>query len=203
MAETINLDQLDESLIEEVVEINPNLNPMDAPAPPDDGTYRVKLFPIESSEVEVKETNSSSPKPFIGFRFSGAIIAEGTPNNNKRLFSRVNTLVFDGKSEMAQYIKIIKGDTAEARQFVGGLTNYVSLAKAFKEALSGEPIIKIKTKWVAAAKDEKTGKYVTVKSGQKNFPPKKGGGFEHVVVDPKSGAEVVAQATIVDIFPDK
>lgn len=204
-----DLDQLDETQVSEIVEINPDLNALEAPPPVEDGTWRTKLLPLDTSAIEVKTTNpkkGGNPQPFIGFRFSGAVISEGTPNNNKRIFGRVNTLVFDGKSEIAQYIKIAKGDTPEARALVRTLDNYVKLSKSFRDTLAAEPIIKVKTKWVAQAKDtDDKGNvtYRTVLSGMKNFPPKPGGGFEHIILDKKSGQEVAAQAVIVDIFPDK
>ncbi len=209
MADTpqkFDLDQLDETLVEEVIEINGEANAMEGPAPVDDGVHRVKLLPIESSEVEVKTTNpkkGGTPTEYIGFRFSGSVIDEGGPNNNKRIFGRVNTLVFDGKSEMAQYIKVARGGGPDAVAFVSGLNNYVKLAKAFKETLAAEPIIKVKTRWVASRKED-DGSYKTVLSGQKKFPPRKDGkGFENVIFDQKSGAEINAQVEIVDIYPDK
>ncbi len=201
-----DLDTLDASLVEEIIEINGEANAMEGPAPVDDGVHRVKLLPLESSEVEVKETNpkkGGTPTPYIGFRFSGSVIDEGGPNNNKRIFGRVNTLVFDGKSEMAQYIKVAKGGGPDAVAYVSTLNNYVKLAQAFKEVLASEPIIKVKTRWVAARKEE-DGSYKTVLSGQKKFPQRADGkGYQSTIFDQKSQAEINAQVEIVDIFPDK
>lgn len=201
----LDLDALDVSALEEDVEINPEANPMDAPAPPDDGTHRVKLLPLASGQVKVKETRGEKKTPFIPMKFSGVILAEGTRNNNKRIFGNVTTLVFDGKSEMAYIILKAKGATAEAKKYVAGLTNFGKLAQAFKSTLAAEPIIKVKTRWVAQRKiTDANGdtKYENVLSGQKNFPKNPDGTYRHVVFDKVTQSEVTAQAQIEDYFVD-
>ena len=206
MAETsFDLDAVDESLIQEVVDINPDINPNDAPAPVDDGTYRVKFD--QNFTYDYKETNNDAKTPFVTFKFSGTILAEGTRATNRKFFFQENTLVFDGKNQLAYVIRMALGDTAEARQYVKGLTNYVLLAKAFKQILASEPTIRVSSKWVASRKIEGGGKngrdkYEVVKSGQKNFPPDGNGGFKHVINDPKTGTEVAARAEVQDFFPD-
>lgn len=205
--QTFDLDAIDEFMVQEVVDINPDVNPNDAPPPPDDNTWRVKLLPLEGSQVEVRYTQNESETPFIPFQYSGVIIAEGNKNNNRRLFGRDNTLVFDGKSNLAHIIKVARGDDAAARAFVKGLDNYVKLAKAFKDTLAAEPIIKIRTQWQAQRKIEGGGKngkdkYEIVKSGQKNFPPDGFGGYKHVIYDSKTSTEVSARAVMVDFLPD-
>lgn len=209
---TIDLDALDESLIEEVVEINPDVNPMEAPPPPDDGVHRVKFIPVASGPVEVRETNNEAKTAFIQVKFSAVILAEGTKNNNKRVFAQENTLVFDGKNKLAYIIQQIRGNGSEAKQYTATLNNYVKLAKAFRAELAGEPTARLKTKWVAQRKivgGGKNGKdaYETVLEGQKNFPlvdPKDASkGHRHIVFDKKSGQEVSAQAVIQDYFPDQ
>lgn len=204
---TIDLDSLDGSAVEETIEINGDVNPLEAPAPVDDGTHRIKLL-LDTSTFKQSETapkNGGSGKPFISCQFSGQVIAEGTKNNNKRVFGRVNTLVFDGKSEMAYIIRMVHGDTPEARQYVSTLTNYVDLAKAFRDSLASEPIIRATTKWVAQRKEEgKNGKdvYSNVRSGQKNFPPDGQGGYKHIILDTKTQTEVSARAEVTNYLPD-
>lgn len=198
----IDLDALDDSAIEEEVSIDPNADPMAKPAPVDDGWHRVKLTALDSSQVEVKETKGNSPRPYIGFKFNGKVLAEGTPNNNKRVFGNVTTLVFDGKSEMARIIQVSRGNTPEAKAYVSTLNNFGKLAKAFRAELAGEPIIKVKTRWVAQRKLE-NGNYENVKSVQATFPRKKDGlGYDHVIFDTKTQSEVSAQAVIQDYGPD-
>jgi hypothetical protein len=208
----VDLDTLDSSLVEEKVELNPDANPMEAPPPVDDGVHRVKLVldPASWTHSETKANKSGEKRSYLSCQFYGVVIAEGTKNNNKRLFGRVNTLVFDGKSEMAYILLQVYGgkDNAEARAKIAALDNYVKLAQAFKQALAGEPIVKVSTKWVArynaGTKDEPD--YKTALSGQANFPavdpkdPSKG--KRHIINVPKVG-EVAAQAQIQDYFPDK
>lgn len=207
----VDLDSIDGSLIAESIEINVEANPLEAPPPVQDGVARYKLLLQDDSweQRETKENKQGNKTTFLMVKFSGQNIMEGTQDNNKRVFNIVNTLVFDGKSEMAYILIKALGDTAEAKQFVGGLKNYVELAKAFKDVLKGEPIIRIETKWVAQRKVEVEGqktKYEPVLSGQRNFPPVDpkdlSKGYRHVIVDPKTKTEVAAQAVIQDYFAD-
>lgn len=206
----VDLDSLDASTLAETVEINPDINPLAAPAPADDGKYRVKLLAADSGWTS-KTTNNATKTPFLMTKFSAQILAEGTKNNNKRAFSQVNTLVFDGKSEMAYILRMVYGDTPEARAAVSKLNNYISLAQAFKQALAAEPTIQIKGRWEAQrVETDKDGNktYSTVRTGQRNFPPildgdgKPTGEFNHVLFDEKTQSEVSAQFVIKDYFPD-
>lgn len=206
----IDLDAQDFSTAEEI-SINTDINPLEAPPPVDDGVHRVKLILDNSSfeQRETKENKQGNKTTFIMCKFSGQVLADGTRNNNKRVFNLVNTLVFDGKSEMAYIIRKALGDTPEAKAQVEGLKNYGQLATAFRDTLASEPIIRVETKWVAQRKVSEEGKkdkYETVLSGQKNFPlvdpkdPSKG--HRHVIVDPKTKTEIAAQAVIQDYFAD-
>ena len=204
-AQSINLDEVDASLVEESITISADVNPMEAPAPIGDGVHRVKLVGAnEWFQSETKPKGSNEPTTFFKTQFSGIVISDDPKQNNKRVFGRVNTLTFDGKNEMAYIMLQILGgkDNPEARAYVEGLTNIRDLATAFKQALAGEPIIKLSTKWVAQYKVEEGGKdvYKTYLSGQANFP-KVNGVPQHVVNAPRIG-EVVAQAQIQDYFPD-
>lgn len=216
MSETIqnlNLDDIDSSLIEETIEISADANPLAAPAPVDDGVHRVKLAVVENS-WEGKETRpnktTGNSQAYISCKVTGTVIAEGTKNNNKRLFENLNTLVFDGKSVMGYILLQVWGgkDNAQARHKLEQLKNYVDLAKEFKKILSSEPIVKVSTKWVARynAGDKDDPDYKTALSGQKNFPMLKPGspeaGFNHIV-QVKNHGEASAQAVIQDYFPDK
>lgn len=205
-AQSVDLDTVDANLVEENITISADANPMEAPAPVNDGVHRVKL--VGATEWFQSETvpkkSGGEPTTFFKTQFSGIIVSDDPKENNKRVFGRVNTLTFDGKNEMAYIMLQILGgkDNPEARKYVEGLTNIRDLATAFKQALAGEPIIKLSTKWVAQYKVEEGGKdvYKTYLSGQANFP-KVGGVPQHVVNAPRIG-EVVAQAQIQDYFPD-
>lgn len=205
-ATKVDLDQIDSSLIEEVIELNPDANPMEAPPPVDDGTWRVKL--TGASDWNTKDTNAKAgrePQTYLSTQFSGQVIAEGTPNNNKRVFGRVNTLVFDGKSEMAYILLQIYGgkNNPAARAKVEALKKFTDLAKAFRDAVAGEPIIKVVTKWKARynAGTKEAPDYKTALSGQSNFPSDGKGGRLHVV-NVKGVGDVAAQAEIQDYLPD-
>lgn len=207
----VDLDSLDGNLIQEEININPDINPLEAPPPVADGIHRFKLILQNDSweKRETKENKQGNKVTFIMVKFSGACVEEGSQDNNKRVFNIVNTLVFDGKSEMAYIIKMALGNTPEANTYVAGLKNYADLAKAFRDVLASEPIIKIQTKWVAQRKISEEGKkdkYETVLSGQRNFPPVDPKdltkGYRHIIVDPKTKTEVAAQAVIQDYLAD-
>lgn len=206
-AVSVDLDQIDSSLIAENITLNPDVNPMEAPPPVDDGTHRVKLVGatdwVNKDTKPNKQGNSTS---YLSTKFSAIVIAEGTKNNNKRVFKNwVSTLVFDGKNEMGYILLQIFGgkNNPEARQKVAALTNYVDLAKAFRTALAAEPIIRVSTKWVASynAGTKEEPDYKTAKTGQKTFPSNGAGG--HIpVVEVKGVGEVRAVAEIQDYFPE-
>ena len=204
-AQQVDLDTVDASLVEESITISADANPLEAPAPIGDGVHRVKLVgATEWFQSETKPKGNNEPTTFFKTQFNGIVVSDDPKENNKRVFGRVNTLTFDGKNEMAYIMLQILGgkDNAEARAYVEGLTNIRDLATAFKQAIAGEPIIKLSTKWVAQYKTEEGGKevYKTYLSGQANFP-KVNGVPQHVVNAPRIG-EVVAQAQIQDYFPD-
>lgn len=207
----VSLDELDARMVEEKIEINPEANPMEAPPPPDDGIHRVKLV-LDTNSWEQKETKpgkDGKKRAYLSCQFYGVIVAEGTKNNNKRVFGRVNTLVFDGKNEMAYILlQALGGKTnPQAVNTVTKLENYIELAKAFQQVLAGEPIVRVETQWVARynAGTKEDPDYKTAKSGQKNFPlvdPKDlSKGYRHIV-EVRGHGEVNAQAVIQDYFPD-
>jgi hypothetical protein len=207
--EKINLDDLDASLVEEKIAIDPELNPMDAPPPASDGIHRVRLvLDTDSwSNKETKPMKDGGRRAFLTCKGYGVILAEGTPDNNKRLFFNVNTLVFDGKCEMAYILQMALGNTPEAKESVRKLENYVELAKAFQRVLAGEPVVRAESQWVARynAGDKDKPDYKTVKSSQKNFPlidPKDPSKGHRHVIDVKGFGEVTAQAVIQNWFPD-
>ena len=206
VAQKIDLDNIDSSLVEEKVELNPDANPMEAPPPVDDGTWRVKLVGADDwTPGDTKPNKNGESRAYLKTKFSGIVIAEGTPNNNKRVFQNVNTLSFDGKSEMAYILLQIYGGkgSAQARKKIEDIKNYVDLAKAFRTAIAAEPIIKIKTKWSARynAGTKDAPDYKVYLSGQSNFPSNGAGGKLNVV-SVKGAGDISAQANIEDYFPD-
>lgn len=205
-ASSVDLDNIDSSLIAENIELNPDANPMEAPPPVDDGTHRVKLIgATDWNQKDTKPNKNGETTTYLATQFSGVVIAEGTKNNNKRVFGRVNTLVFDGKSEMAYILLQIYGgkNNPEARAKIEALTKFTDLAKAFRNAIAGEPIIKISTKWTARynAGTTEAPDYKTALSGQSNFPSNGQGGKNHIF-NVKGVGDVAAQAAIQDYFPD-
>jgi hypothetical protein len=205
VATKVDLDSIDSSLVEESIVLNPDANPMEAPPPVDDGTWRIKLTGADDwTNKDTKPNKNGESTSYLATQFSGIVIAEGTKNNNKRVFGRVNTLVFDGKSEMAYILLQIYGGkaSAEARAKVEALKNYVDLAKAFRAAVAGEPIIRVSTKWVARynAGTKEAPDYKVALSGQSNFPSDNAGG-RVPVVQVRGVGDVRAQAEIQDYFP--
>ena len=196
----VDLDSYDESLVQEQIEINPDINPNAGPLPISDGKHRVRLvFDPEGTTSSV--TNSAAATPFISCQFSAVVLDDG-PEKNRRTFSKVNTLVFDGKSEMGRIIQVARGDDQAARDYVRTLTNYVALAKAFREALATEPVVEVRTRWEAQAKNLETGKWDVVKAGQKQFPSDGHGGYIPTIQlgEKYDNKEVNAKAVIKDYF---
>lgn len=206
-AEVVDLDTLDSSLVEEKIEINTDANPMEAPAPVNDGLHRVKLTgATDWAMAETKPNKQGDSTTYLKTQFSGIVVSEDPKQNNKRVFGRVNTLTYDGKNEMAYIILQSLGGSKneQAVKFVKSLTNINELAKAFRSCVASEVIIQVETKWVAqynAGTKEKP-EYKTYLSGQAQFPNDGNGGKRHIVQVPKVG-EISAQAVIQDYFPDK
>jgi len=206
LATRVNLDDIDASRVEEQVILNPDANPMEAPPPVDDGTWRVKLVGADDwTPGETKKNKNGETREYLKTKFSGIVIAEGTPNNNKRVFVNVNTLSFDGKSEMAYILLQILGgkNNPQARQAIEGIKTYVDLARAFRTAIAGEPIIKVKTKWTARynAGTREEPDYKCHISGQASFPSNGSGGRLNIV-SVKGAGDVSAQAEVTEYFPD-
>lgn len=204
----VNLDDLDASLVEETVEIDPNANPMEAPPPVSDGKHRFKIV-VDNNSWEHKETKANkqgNKTAFLSVKFYLVCVDEGTPDFNKRVFPEyggINTLVFDGKSVMGYIITCLKGGDAQAKAEVAELNNYVKLAQAFRDITAGEPILQASTQWVAQVNKgtQEDPDYQVVKRGQKTFPPDGKGGYRHIIQT--QNGESVARATVQDYFPDK
>lgn len=210
-AEKVSLDTLDASMVQEKIEINTEANPMEAPPPPDDAIHRAKLV-LDTTSWERRETKANKngeSRKFLTCKFYAVIQAEGTKNNNKRLFGQVNTLVFDGKSQMGYILLQALGGKGnpQAVSTVQKLENYIELAQAFQQVLAGEPIIRIESEWMAQynAGTKESPEWKTAKSGQKNFPlidPKDASKGYNPKIDVRGHGEVVAKAAIKDYFPD-
>ncbi len=203
----VDLDSLDSNLVQEKIEINPDVNPLEAPPPVSDGIHRVRLQAVDESweHSETKKDKAGNARSFIKCKVTGVVLAEGEKDNNKRLFINVNTLVFDGKSLMAYILIKALGNTPAAKEEIAKITNYVDLAKKFKAVLATEPIVKVSTKWKAQRKTTDANgkdKYETIITGQKNFPSDGQGGYRHVIQDKKTSTEVAAQAEVQDYFED-
>jgi hypothetical protein len=204
-----NLDEADDSLVQEVVDLNPESNPLEGPPPVNDGVHRFKLYFVDDTEKSSYTNKQGQAVPFFKLQFYGVCIDEDGPDNNKRIFGRENTLIFNGKNTLAYIIDKIYGDNAESHAYVKTLgdSSGLKLAKAFKQALAAEPIIKAKTEWNASFKDEEASakagkpKYRVAKSGQKNFPKNPDGSFRPVV-NVEGVGEVKAQAKVLDYFAD-
>lgn len=209
--EKVSLDNLDASMVQEKIEINTDANPMEAPPPPDDGIHRVKLVLDTTSweRSETKPNKEGTKRAYLKCKFYGVIQAEGTPNNNKRLFGQVNTLVYEGKNEMAYILLQALGgkNNPSAVEAVKKLENYIELAQAFQQVLAGEPIVRVSSEWVAQYNKgtKEKPEYATAKSGQKNFPlidPKDPSKGHSPKINVTGVGEVSAKAQIKDYFPD-
>lgn len=204
-AQVVDLDSIDSSLVEESISIDVTANPMEAPPPVSDGIHRVKLTGGKDwNQAETKENKAGNKTTYLSTKFRGQVMAEGSKDNNKLVFKNfLSTLTFEGKNEMAYILIKIYGDNAEAKARVEAIKKPDVLAKAFRDALAGEPIIRVKTKWTArynAGTKEKPD-YKTAMSGQSTFPKNPDGSFKHVI-QVKDVGEVAAGAEITDYFAD-
>lgn len=207
----ISLDELDARMVEEKIEINTEANPMEAPPPVVDGIHRAKLV-LDTNSWERKETKQGKDgksRTYLTVKGYAVVQAEGTPDNNKRLFFQVNTLVFDGKNEMAYILLQALGgkNNPSAASTVKALENYVELAQAFQQVLAGEPIVRVESQWSARynAGTKEAPDYKTAKTGMKNFPlidPKDPSKGYTPKIDVRGHGEVSANAQIQDYFPD-
>jgi hypothetical protein len=206
----VDLDSLDETLVQEEVFIDPNADPFASPPPPPDGTHRFKLK-IQKDSWKSGKTKKGTPQDYLSCKVQANVVAEGEKWNNLTAFDGfVSTLVYDGKSRMAGILKAV-GSPIE------GNINRVALAKAFRAALAGEPICRIRGRWNASENVAKPGEdkvYKSFLTGIRNFPQKERtnpetgekepipGEYDHVVRGPVSGEDVAAQFEILEYLPD-
>lgn len=207
MAEYINLDDLDGSQLEETVEIDTEVNPLEQPAPVRDGRHRFRLE-LAQNAWEPKETKPKTEggpkKAFLACKFTLTCLEEG-PDLGKKVYGRENTLVFNGGNRLAYIaLQLLGGkDNPEAVAKVKAANNYIFLAQLFEEVTKGSPEIEVTTKWKAQVKETKNGvdTYRTVRTGMKSFPvlPNKPGIHNHIIMVDNN--EVAAQAEAVDYHP--
>lgn len=204
----VDLDLLDDAAVEEEIDINTEVNPLDEPNPVEDGVHRVKVIAATNGAWQAKswtDKKSGEEHPFLVAKFSLQVLDEGV-DFNKRIFpTAITTIAFDGKNEMAYILLNIYGGDDAAKARIKTLNNYVKLGKAFKEALAGEPIVRVTTKWVAQYKtgEQKKGKdvYRTALSGMRNFKKRPDGTFDPNTVT--KGSEVRARAEVIAYGPDE
>lgn len=208
-AVAIDLDQLDVNLLTEDVTIDTDANPMDAPPPPPDKVWRVKVE-VDAADFKVNTTN---PKPgsqavkqqYIAVTASATIVEDG-PYSGRKFIIRENTLVFNNKNRMAYIILQALGGSQnpEAVAYVKTLNNFGKLALGFRDTFAAGRTMRLKSEWAAQYKVNEKGKdvYKTLKTGMKNFKPVPGkpGEFNHKLDSP--AGEVAARAEIRDYYPD-
>lgn len=175
--------------------LDANADPFAPPAPPPDGEYTAKLFFQEkdSSKRWQVVTDDNGKVTSLWMKVEARI--SGGDYDGRPVFGLASTrLNKNGTSVVAGIVK-----AAEMGDLLTGVSTHQAQAQLAEKALAGEPLVKIKIQWQANAKDG-SGKYKTYVRGMRNFP-QRGDTYNHIVRNPDTGEDVVAQAVILSYRP--
>jgi hypothetical protein len=149
------------------MEIDPDADAFAAPAPPDDGTYAVKLRLNKRGAIEQTVTgpNSKNPgTPYWRVNLELEIVDPDGPFDGRKLFDSPTTI-----NQANTGTNAIAGVLKELGVAVPPRPTDVELVRLLGQQLLTEPSIGVKGRWEAGYKSEDGWK--TVVRGQKNFPP--------------------------------
>lgn len=189
------IDLNDLALEDEALQLDPDADAFQGPPPPPDGVHLVKLSLFRrNGESPFQAGRDRRGRPYIMAAVVGTLVAEGKPWNNQKVFDRVSTVIFQssGTCRMAGALKAL-GISVPAT------TSTKQLAQLLENALEGEPLVGVETRWEARAQHDET--WVTVAKGMKRFPMRQDGSYQHIITDPDTGELVTAQATVVRYLP--
>lgn len=171
--------------------MDPGADAFAGPAPVPDGEHIATLALGNRGFTSGKTSQGTA---YVMAHIEARVQAEGQAYDNFPVFDNVSSLVFEnsGTSKMAGVFKAA-GETVPAR------VSLREFAQAFGKMLTGNPQVKVTTRWEAfcpdcEGKNGKQGKVVM--RGQKKFPEGK-----HTVECPDCGASLTAQAKPVKYAP--
>ena len=188
---------------EDHVEVDPNADPYAGPPPPNDGEHLVKVT-YGSDDPEKrwqKRTDKRNGTIYYATSIISRVIAPQNEDDNKAVFDNfVSTQMYRGTSKVIGLISALRGDVTQ-------ISSHLDQVRILDELLRGEPTCGLETYWESqhntGEKDDR-GKDIwkTVMDpvtrrpykGQKNFPRKPDGTFEHIVHSPVDGSDCPAQA---------
>lgn len=174
----------------ESLTVDPDKDQFQAPPPPDEGTFRVKLKQkeTEGSLWVRKFGKKGTKKPYLATQIEARIIQPDGKFDNWPVFDNfVSTMVMENQGTN-KIVGILKALGHEVPRTITD----VELAKKLTEVLAGEPEAQVTTQWEGYCETcEKT-----VLKGQKRFPAGK-----HITECSKDGTGVNAQARIIKYLP--
>lgn len=173
----------------ESLEVDPEKDQFQAPPPPEEGTFRVKLKQKETDgSLWVQDFTKKAHKRYLKTQIEARIIQPDGKYDNWPVFDNfVSTFVQEsqGTNKIVGILKVLGHEVPRT-------TTDVDLAKKLTEVLAGEPECQITVQWEGYCENcEKT-----VLKGQKRWPAGK-----HVTECSKDGGAVTAQARIVKYLP--
>lgn len=190
---SLSFEDLENMQSDVVVELDPDANWGDAPAPPDDGEY-VFTFEVDP-KVNAYEATSEKSGKFFWLGIIGTITDPDSPFNNRKVFGRINTITYNGTSAVSGLAKALGIDVPSR-----GLAT--SLVASVMRKLAEQPMAKARIRWELGYKKtnaDGSTESVTPYKGQKSFPQKADGSFNHKVdVD---GVEMTAQPRFMRFSP--
>ena len=215
----VDLDTLEYDASDNI-DIDPDKDPFEKAPPPPDAWHRAKVTikegarGFQSKTTKPKPGSSRPAQAFLSCELNFQIVAPGEYFDNLRPRPKyVNTLVFEGKSEMGAILTAalagVYGNVDQAKAEVREIKSPTALAKRFAEVLAGEPEVAILTQWQAQydSGEVKDGRavYVTAARGQKAFPTDGKGGYKPFITIKRKldGAQIeaFARAEVLDIKP--
>ena len=173
----------------ESLEVDPEKDQFQAPPPPDEGTFRVKLKQKETDgSLWVQGNTKKGNKRYLKTQIEARIIQLDGKFDNWPVFDNfVSTMVMEnqGTNKIVGILKALGHEVPRS-------TTDVDLAKKLTDVLAGEPEAQVTVQWEGYCE----GCEKTVLKGQKRFPAGK-----HITECSKDGNTVTAQARIIKYLP--
>lgn len=165
---------------------DPNFDPTAPPAPMPDGTYNARAIIV--SELEEVDAWKKGAK---GYSRKLSIEVTGPDYIGRRLTTYISTAINkQGSSSAAQFV-FATGNGAKLLQ----VRNHTDLTALVDAILSEGPEFGIRTRWEASEKLPEGG-YLTLARGQKAFPQRANGTYDHTGIQPTQGGTVYVDARI-------
>lgn len=189
----VDVDIMSADLQMEEIDINPEGDAFSSPPPAPEGIYMSQLSKGEGKSWQ--QGTSKKGQKYLAIAVAAKLVlGENVKYDGALVFDNfVSTMVMDN-SGTCRIAGILK---AAGQPVQPGKQNAADLARQFDAFLSGDPSIKIQTKWEGYCKTcEKT-----VLKSMLKFPPNPAGGHKGEANCPKCGDTVTAKAVIEKYLP--